>query len=400
MAVAGLGVSALLVVGIVAAVGKMFPSGNTLTIRKPEGGTITGAGLNCGTGGDVCKITRPVDSTVELRAEPDAKHLFSGYTGDCPENGRISLSQPKTCGATFDPVGPVASGRLWPLTLTKPEGGTIVAAGGVLCGTEGDACTVNLPDGVPVNLQAESDSGFRFVAFTGDCSLGGETTMTGARSCGATFAKTETPMAQASGAPKPERQIDPPASPKPRPSVEPSSSAKPPAPAGNPTTDPPPMGQSPQPASGATPSTVDPQIVKPTDYQPPPKEKATPVDTEREHAMKEIALLVKEYCAAYESMKPERIKKTFPLIDDRKLKDQFRQYKSLRCTLTSEPAYDRLDVNDAGGAQLKVGMKQEIQGQVGGVKSVNETIVTIVVSRKSRNEPWHIDSVEHREKPK
>jgi hypothetical protein len=399
MAVAALAVAGLLVVGIVAAWGKMFPSENTLTIRKPEGGTITGAGLNCGTGGNDCKIERPVDSMVELRPEPDANHVFSGYTGDCPENGRIVLSQPKTCGATFDPAGPVVTGRLWPLTLTKPEGGTIIAAGGVLCGSGGDACTVNLPDGVPVNLQTEPDSGFRFVAFTGDCSLGGETTMTGARSCGATFAKTETPIATASGAPKPERPINPLPPVKPRPSGDSGSGQKPPAATANTTTDKqPPTAQPAQPPAG--PPVVNPVEVKPVTPAGPKQEPTTPVDDEEAHAKKEIALLVRKYCEAFQTMRPERIKEVFPLAPVETLKAQFSSYKSLKCTITAPVEYDRITVKGSGGAQIKFGMKQEMAIKVGGQPAVAEHIVTMSVSRRDLQKPWLIDWVNVEPKPK
>jgi hypothetical protein len=131
-----------------------------------------------------------------------------------------------------------------------------------------------------------------------------------------------------------------------------------------------------------------------------PTTPAVRAESEEDHSKKEIAQLVKDYCAAYETLKPENLQKIFPLIDQRKLKEQFKQMKSLRCTVTSPPEFDRIDVNGAGGAQLKFGMKRELQGNVGGVKSVLETNVLMVVSRTSRNVPWHIDSAEHSEKPK
>ena len=80
----------------------------------------------------------------------------------------------------------------WPLTITKPAGGTVVAAGGIICGTLGSTCELKLPDGVPVTLTFETDANFKFLNFTGDCAVNGETIMSAARTCGATFAATET----------------------------------------------------------------------------------------------------------------------------------------------------------------------------------------------------------------
>ena len=89
--------------------------------------------------------------------------------------------------------------------------------------------------------------------------------------------------------------------------------------------------------------------------KPPP-----PPESEEDHAKKEIAQLVKDYCAELETMKPARDPQDLPAVDQRTLREQFRQYKSLKCTLTGPPEYDRIDVKGAGGAQLKVGMKQAI----------------------------------------
>jgi hypothetical protein len=98
-------------------------------------------------------------------------------------------------------------------------------------------------------------------------------------------------------------------------------------------------------------------------------------------------------------MQPGRIQKLFPQVNERVLRDQFRQYKSLKCT--AAPAeFDRLDAGPAGGAQVKFGMKQVIQMKSGGAPDVQETIVTMVVSRPDFRSPWLIDRVRHEAKPK
>ena len=63
-----------------------------LTVTKPEGGTISGSGINCGTGGSDCTTTFAKGDPVDLRAEPDAGFLFSGFTGDCKQGGRTIMS--------------------------------------------------------------------------------------------------------------------------------------------------------------------------------------------------------------------------------------------------------------------------------------------------------------------
>jgi hypothetical protein len=399
MAVAGLILAAGFVVGIMALIKVMWPTGNELRITKPENGTITGAGLECGTAGDTCVVKVRAGETVELQARPDDKYVFSGYTGECPQSGRISMTQARTCGAVFSSSGPGAGvGRTWPLTITKPEGGTIVAAGGIFCGTNGASCTLSLPDGVPVSLQAETDSGYQFIAFTGDCALGGETVMTTARNCGATFAKVEGGGAVAPSGPKVENARPPTITPvpKPRQTVEQPAATKPVAVTTPPPTDKPAAPPTQQPP----PVTVAPDVVKPPTTVDNTIKPTTPVVTEEEHAKREIKELVNRYCGALSTMKPEAIQKVFPLVQVAALKEQFRQYKSLKCTITSEPEYDRIDVKGAGGAQLKVGMKQAMVINVGGQPANAETIVTMVVSRRDANEPWHIDRVTHEPKPK
>ena len=81
--------------------------------------------------------------------------------------------------------------RLWPLTIKPPTGGTILAAGGIECGSFGSQCATNLPDGVPVTLIARADHGYTFLTFTDECAPTGNTMMTGPRTCGATFIAAE-----------------------------------------------------------------------------------------------------------------------------------------------------------------------------------------------------------------
>jgi hypothetical protein len=109
---------------------------------------------------------------------------------------------------------------------------------------------------------------------------------------------------------------------------------------------------------------------------------------------------VKNYCLAMDTLQPDQLKKLYPQVDVPLHRELFRQYKSLKCTLAGPPEFERLDASPAGGAQIKVGMKQQIEMKSGGAPKVLETIATIVVSRMNNQSPWLIDRLQHVAKPK
>ena len=133
-----------------------------------------------------------------------------------------------------------------------------------------------------------------------------------------------------------------------------------------------------------------------------PNEKPPEVTYSAEaHAKKELESLPKRYCAALETLQPDRLKDVFPQVNVASHKELFRQYKSLRCTVTGAPEYERLEAtNPAGFGQLKVGIKQEIQMKSGGAPTVQELVYTMVVSRLAFNSPWVIDRLQVAPKPK
>jgi hypothetical protein len=373
-------VVALLLFALIAAIRWLSPSGQMLTLTPPTGGTLIGPGLKCGTHGTDCSTRRPIGDAVELTPVPDDQYVFAGYTGDCVD-GRTTMSAARTCGALFNKVAAVPTAVTFPLKITKPDGGNIVGAGGIFCGTEGNSCTANIPSGEHVELRPAADNGFMFLSFTGDCAQG-ETTMLAARTCGAIFTKNPTGVNvdphESSTVPR--RPTAPPVKPKP---AEASSTAAPPVAA-------------PPPAVSAPPVQVPPA-------QPPAPTATGPVAapiTAEEHAKNEIQELVSNYCSALQTLDPKRVQKLWPLAPMPQLHDEFSEYRSLRCSITSPAKYDRFDASSAGGAQLKFGMKQVIQMKTGGAPVVAETIVTMVVSRQDFQHLFHIDSAQHEPKPK
>jgi hypothetical protein len=368
--------------------GWIWPPGELLTINKPAGGTIRSAGITCGTGGSDCSTTLPTGEPVELEPVPDDGFAFSGFTGDCAPTGRTAMSGPRTCGANFESIAAGAKAVVWTLTIVPPKGGSILAAGGIQCGSLGSECSADLPDGVPVTLHRVPDDGYTFVSFTDECAPSGQTMMTGPRTCSATFTPVVASVQPSSPAPvnpRPARSapsvvVDPPSSPRPAdPPPVPSGSTSGPA---SPTTLPP----SPPPATTqATITPADPNAKAPI--------------TAEEHARTEIPGVFKEYCAGLEALDPVRIQKVFPTANVRDLREQFRQYKTLKCAITGAPEFIQLDAI-VGTARVDVGMKQTIEMRSGGAPRVSETIATTALTRPEARSFWRISSVTHKPKPK
>jgi hypothetical protein len=208
--------------------------------------------------------------------------------------------------------------------------------------------------------------------------------MTSAKTCGATFAKTATPAVNASPRPLP------PSTPRPRPPApaQPQSTV---------TTAPPP-GQGTAPGGATQTPTPTAPGPTPTDPGKPPP----PPITREDHARQEIQQLVKNYCAALQSLKSAAVQDLFQPKVERDYKERFKEYKSLKCTLGSEPPeFIALDAREeAGVARLKFPMKQVIEMRSGGAPKTSETMVTMLVSRKGYQTPWRINEMTAEEKPK
>jgi Divergent InlB B-repeat domain len=393
IAIAAVAVASLFVWGAIVGWRWMWPAGELLTIKKPVGGTITGHGLRCGTLGSDCSTTLPTGDRVQLEATADADYVYSGFTGDCSATGVSLMSEPRTCGATFDPVGTVAPTVTFTLTIAKPTGGTVVGLGDILCGTLGSTCSAALPSGERVNLRYEADLGYAFSQFTGDCGPNGEITMTAARTCSATFTPTTTggQYVPPSTPPGPNRP--------PGPSGPKSGTKDPVVTSPSPSPPPPPPAPGSQLPTGPQTTTSGASGGESTPPPPGPDKPAPAAISAEEHAKKEIDQLVKNYCAALETREPDKVKEWFPLAPRDELRERFRQYKSLKCTLPAPFEYERLDAGPAGVAQVKFEMKQVIQMKSGGAPQKYETIVYMTVSRLKFQSPWFIDRMRAEQKP-
>jgi len=119
----------------------------------------------------------------------------------------MMLEGPRTCGASFVPAGgtvvepatpqptttstggTLPGGAPYTLTITRPAGGTVQAAG-INCGTKGMTCSVTMPAALWLGLVAMPDRGFSFAGWTGACSgtqPSYSLVLAGPRTCSATF---------------------------------------------------------------------------------------------------------------------------------------------------------------------------------------------------------------------
>ena len=392
LVVGAVAVAALLVWGIVSAARWFWPAGQSLTITKPIGGTIIAPDIQCGTKGDDCATTRPTDEAVELVVQADAKYVFGGYTGDCAPAGRVVMSEPRKCGARFEPAAPETTAVTFPLMITKPVGGTIAGEPNILCGTLDSVCSANIQSGTAVTMRFQADNNFAFQAFTGDCAPNGELTMNAAKTCGAIFMPTQTAVInQTPGTPRSGGTKSGSAGARTTPG-EGGGAGRTKSDTGAPSSAVPPPPPPPPPPTEPDPGT--------TTTGPKPQGPVKDEISAEDHARNEINDLVKRFCAAHETLKVEAIQKMFPLAPVETYRYQFRQYKTLKCSITEKPEFVRLDARPNGAAQVKYGMKQVIQMRIGGQPEVKETIVTMTLSRTDYRTPWLIDRLAAEEKPK
>ncbi|HSB69072.1 MAG TPA: choice-of-anchor tandem repeat GloVer-containing protein [Candidatus Methylomirabilis sp.] len=167
--------------------------GNALTVTLPGPGTGTvssvPAGISCpGT----CTEVFPVTSTVTLTATPDASFAVT-WSGDCTPTGNsctvVDMSAPpRTVTATFTPQSLELS-----VSKAGTGAGTVTSSpAGITCG---GTCTVSFAYGTAVTLTPAPAAGCTFTGWSGDADCSdGVVTLTGTRTCTATFADPTLPV--------------------------------------------------------------------------------------------------------------------------------------------------------------------------------------------------------------
>jgi glucose/arabinose dehydrogenase len=169
------------------------PSGTRrLTVVRPSGGRIVGPAINCGTAATDCVVDLPAGIVIGLEAVPDPGSSFVGWSSECPA-GLVMLDDDRTCAPTFagggSPPPPPPPGELVRLTIVATSGGTVFGAG-IVCGDEGSTCTVDVPAGLPIGLEAVPTSGFEFLGWSGG-GCGPLVIVDTPRTCTATFSPAE-----------------------------------------------------------------------------------------------------------------------------------------------------------------------------------------------------------------
>jgi hypothetical protein len=152
----------------------------------------------------------PGAMTLGLQVSPDSGYVFLSWSGHCSgtnPNYQLALDGPRTCAANFVPAdstviqpppdttsggttsGSLPKGAPYTLTVTRPIGGTVKAAG-IDCGTKGKQCSVTMPAALWLGLEATPDRGYVFTGWTSHCS-GTQPSyllaLEGPRTCGAVF---------------------------------------------------------------------------------------------------------------------------------------------------------------------------------------------------------------------
>jgi hypothetical protein len=199
-----------------------------LTVTRPTGGVVQGAGINCGTSSALCQVTMPSSMSLGIQAVADNGYTFSGWSGDCSGTSAsymLRLNGAKVCGATFtatagapsptpgsssggsstSPSGTLTFGAPYRLTITLGSGGTVKSAG-INCGTSAKACASQMPAPMTIGLQATPDAGYAFTGWSGDCSGTNASlwlALEGPRTCAAIFVATSGSGSGGSTAPPP-----------------------------------------------------------------------------------------------------------------------------------------------------------------------------------------------------
>lgn len=180
---------AVLILGIsplVSAAGNSF----YLTVTKGSAGTVSSwpSGIQCGT---KCQAPYASGTSVRLTAVAASGYKFAGWSGACTGTA-ASCTVPMTFARSVNARFKQNSTNYYSLSVTKSGSGTVTSTpAGINCGS---ACSASYASGTSVQLTASAASGYSFSGWSGACSgtaVSCTTSMTAARSVGASFRQTQ-----------------------------------------------------------------------------------------------------------------------------------------------------------------------------------------------------------------
>ena len=153
----------------------------TLSIVEPQGGTLTSGsgGINCGSGGDICKVDLDKDSEVTLTATADKGYKLGDWGGgDCSGSGntcKLRMDTDKSVTKAFNRPGE----KTLTIVITREEGGRVISkSGDIDCGDSKTICTAPFTNGTRVTLTAKPNLGYATGVWTGAaCSGDGPCTL-------------------------------------------------------------------------------------------------------------------------------------------------------------------------------------------------------------------------------
>jgi serine/threonine protein kinase len=423
LAIGALGVVAVVAGAVVLAIllrdDSSSGAGHLLTVTRPVNGTIVGDGINCGTRGSDCSETVAPEGAVALQLVPDDGYAAVGFTDDCGPLGRFRMTAARTCGGTFmrlpdtpPPGGGITgeAGAKHTLTIIATEGG-VVRVGSVDCRLQRNGCSVPLPAGQQVDLEAQADRGYTFERFTGDCDLDGRVVMNDAHTCGASFVRNTGPAG-----PPPGTSTGGPGS---RGTTTPGSNTTGPTNRGTRTTGNPPGGATtPGGTPGGATATGTPGTGTPggTQFPPPPPPPGgtqgttgntgtgdpsgpgappppPPPEAADVQAKREIMALLQRYKEANEARDFRAVQQAYPTVHPN-VADTLKNLASLKYDYAGEPKY--IELQPAKRAVIEIGTKQIYEPRSGMKRPPSETIARMTLTKVNAQNRWVIESINHR----
>jgi hypothetical protein len=177
----------LVVAGGEAVSARLEPSTYPVSVLIAGSGSVAGEGIACASGStEGCSTSVANGGTLRLVATPAPGFIFSSWGGCTPAadgSCSVTATSARTVTASFAPAS-------FLLTLQfSGTGAGSLGAGGVVCPSTAVSCTVDVPNGATISIQATPAEGSSFAGWASGCT-GGATctvTMTGPRKVRATF---------------------------------------------------------------------------------------------------------------------------------------------------------------------------------------------------------------------